>query len=254
MVLRARVTSAAFPDHMLAGVEGMRSEIWLQFLPASLCLIAAGSIYHKSLGTADRWRLRSHFAALIPGLYTWLLLLLWVVPIQVYLTSTLTADSKIPVLSFTVLGMMFGASLPHGYFRLRPNEYGGELYQRVGVRRFRSLVTFGDQMVRLMRSVDPQSQAPLNRGKLDDREKSARRSERIHWAMLLGSLPAGLWAMSENDLVFAAHLAVANIPMNLYPIMLQRYTRARLERLRERATNMSHSRLQSERLEKCLAS
>ncbi|MGH7455876.1 MAG: hypothetical protein ACRENG_31255 [bacterium] len=34
---------------------------------------------------------------------------------------------------------------------------------------------------------------------------------------------------------FAVYLLVANVPMNVYPVLLQRYTRARLARIREHA-------------------
>lgn len=38
----------------------------------------------------------------------------------------------------------------------------------------------------------------------------------------------------QTEFWFAFYLLAANIPMNIYPILLQRYTRARLERMKER--------------------
>jgi hypothetical protein len=124
--------------------------------------------------------------------------------------------------------------VPDGYFRLRRTEADGRIYAALGVRRFRSLVTYGEPMVRLMRRIDPESRARLNSSTLAEREKNTRKTEKIHWAMLLGSVPAAVWAVLVRESWFAVYLLVANVPMNFYPILLQRYTRARLARIRER--------------------
>jgi Glycosyl-4,4'-diaponeurosporenoate acyltransferase len=79
-----------------------------------------------------------------------------------------------------------------------------------------------------MRWIDPGSYTHLNGSALANREKRARQGERIHWAMLLGSVPAAVCAIVVREYWFAVYLLIANVLMNVYPIFLQRYTRARL--------------------------
>ena len=203
----------------------------LQLIPAALCVIAAGLIYRQTLSHGGMSGWRRHAAASIPAAYTFLLLLAWVLPIQFFLVSTLTVRSRLPVLILTLLGVVLGACLPAGHFRLRRAEAGGRIYAALGVRRFRSLVTYGDPMVRLMRRIAPESYGQLQYATLAERERRTRKTERIHSAMLLSSLPTATWAVLADAPWFAAYLLAANIPMNVYPIMLQRYTRARLGRI-----------------------
>ena len=213
----------------------MRIPPVLQLVPAALCAIAAGQIYRQSLGSAAGSGWRRYAAASIPATYTLLLLLGWVLPIQLFLFSTLDTHAWLPVLVLTAFSVMLAALLPNGYFRLRRTEADGRVYAALGVRQFRSLVTYGEPMLRLMRRINPKSRARLNSSTLAERERSTRRTEKIHWALLLGSVPAAVWAILVRESWFAVYLLVANVPMNVYPILLQRYTRARLARIRERA-------------------
>jgi hypothetical protein len=112
-------------------------------------------------------------------------------------------------------------------------EADGRIYAELGVRRFRNIVAYGGPMVRLMRRIHPESYAHLKRSLLADRERGTRRREKIHWSLLLGTMPAAVCGTMQREFWFAVYLLAANIPMNIYPILLQRYTRARLERLRE---------------------
>jgi hypothetical protein len=138
--------------------------------------------------------------------------------------------------------VIVGASLPAGYFQLRRAESDGRIYQAIGVRRFRSIVTHGDPMVRLMRWIDPESHTHLRSSMLSEREEKAKRAEKIHWGMLLGSVPSALWALLVRESWFAIYLLVANVPMNIYPILLQRYTRARLASISARMDLRTDSR------------
>jgi hypothetical protein len=69
---------------------------------------------------------------------------------------------------------------------------------------------------------------------LADRERRTQRSEKIHWALWLGSLPAAVWAVLVREPWFAVYVLMANVPMNVYPVLLQRYTRARIASARGR--------------------
>ncbi len=103
----------------------------------------------------------------------------------------------------------------------------------LGVKQFRKFVSNGDLAVRLMRWIDPNALALLSRSTLDKHEAGRRLTERIHWAYLLGSVPILVWAVMVREPWFAVYLLVANIFFNVYPIMLQRYTRTQLARIRE---------------------
>jgi hypothetical protein len=210
----------------------MRVSLLLQLLPAVMCLIAAGAIYLQTLsgGTAVTGR-RRYAAASIPAVYTLVLLLVWVVPVQMFLTHTLEASARVPVVLLTFVCVVIGACLPGGYFRLRRAEADGRVYAALGVRRFRSIVAYGGPMVRLMRRIDPESYTRLKKSTLSERERRTRKTEKIHWALLLGTIPAAVWAVLQREYWFAVYLLAANVPMNVYPILLQRYTRARLERM-----------------------
>lgn len=210
----------------------MRPSLLLQFLPGVMCFIAAVVIYLQTLSGAGVRDWRRYVAAGIPALYTFLLLLVWVLPVQIFLTRTLEASAWVAVIGLTLLCVLIGVCLPRSYFRLRRAEADGRAYAALGVRRFRNIVAYGGPMVRLMRRIDPTSYGRLKKATLVERERRTRKTEKIHWAMLLGTIPAAVWAVLQREYWFAAYLLAANVPMNVYPIMLQRYTRARLERLR----------------------
>jgi hypothetical protein len=197
-----------------------------------MCFIAAGTIYLQSLGGPAEISWRRYVAAGIPAIYTFLLLLLWILPLQLFLTRTLEASAWVPVIALTFLCVVIGVGLPSSYFRLRRAEANGRVYSALGVRRFRNIVAYGGPMVRLMRRIDPAAYTRLKKSTLAERERRTRKTEKIHWAMLLGTIPAAVWAVWQREYWFAAYLLAANVPMNVYPILLQRYTRARLAQIR----------------------
>lgn len=206
---------------------------FLHYIPAVMCFIAAGAIYLQNLGGTAATGWRRYLAAIIPAVYTFVLLLVWVLPVQMFLTRTLESSARVPVVLLTFLCVVIGACLPASYFRLRRAEADGRVYAALGVRRFRNVVAYGGPMVRLMRRIDPESYTRLKRSTLADRERRTRKTEKIHWALLLGTIPAAVWAVLQREYWFVAYLLAANVPMNVYPILLQRYSRARLQRIKE---------------------
>ena len=56
-------------------------------------------------------------------------------------------------------------------------------------------------------------------------------SERGHLLMLFAALPAIAYALSTGRFKFALYFLTLNIVLNVYPILLQRYTRARIVRI-----------------------
>jgi hypothetical protein len=78
----------------------------------------------------------------------------------------------------------------------------------------------------------------LKTSTLAERENRTKRTERIHWAIWLGAVPTAVWAVMVRKYWFAVYLSLANIPMNVYPILLQRYTRRRLANIRHAGNRM----------------
>ena len=119
----------------------------------------------------------------------------------------------------------------------------------LGVRHFRNLVSDGDLVLRLARWIDATAFARLNRSTLGKRKGDSEAAERLHWAWLLGSVPAAVWAMIVGEPWFAVYLVVASIPFHGYPILLQRHMGGRLARIHEH----DHSRATGEAAEPAVA-
>src|SRR4051812_25015063 len=88
--------------------------------------LMAGLVLLESVPVAvTTWR--GHLAARIPMICGSLLILLWYLPIQTFLLYTLTADTWLPVLAPTLLGVMLGLCLPDSYLRLRRVDEVGRI-------------------------------------------------------------------------------------------------------------------------------
>ena len=118
--------------------------------------------------------------------------------------------------------------MPSSYFRIRRFERGGKIYRLFGVLIFRRLVPDGDLANRWERKKNPGYKV------IGDRLSAAafvirtEQSERGHLVLLaLGIVSAALaWDLEWYG--WATYLSAGNLVVNLYPIMLQRYTRGRL--------------------------
>jgi Glycosyl-4,4'-diaponeurosporenoate acyltransferase len=160
--------------------------------------------------------------------------ILWFTPIIVYfvhLCSDRPARGALLALVTAACGTVTGR-LPLRWFMLTRWEVERTPYRRLGVRRFRALVHEGELMNRLARwgrTITIQE----NRRSLEVWRQRSLVNERIHWAWLLLSLPIATDAVAHGDLAFACYLVLANVPFNVYPVLLQRDTRARLTRMLE---------------------
>ena len=137
--------------------------------------------------------------------------------------------------------VVFAALRPSsGYYRLRPFEASGKFYARLGVRFFRRFVPLGDYFNRLTRRRNPDFRVVRSPADLAKAERSGRLFERIHVTFLVSLLPLTCWGLVCGQYGFAAELIVFNVLINLYPAMLQRYTRARLEALARRRDRLQN--------------
>jgi hypothetical protein len=131
-----------------------------------------------------------------------------------------------------VLAVMAGAGLaagsvlvhtPRPLLRLRGFERNGRLWERFGVRAFATIAPYGRGLGG--RAGD----RPLGRSGLPDAVVEAEANERLHYAMLLAGGSVAVWAASLGAAPVALYLALAAVPLNLYPIALQRHLRGRLQ-------------------------
>ena len=123
------------------------------------------------------------------------------------------------------------AFLPDSYFRPRAFELSGRLYEAAGVHRFGRFMMHGDYMNRRIRRIIPGYRFVGGRDSLHRVETHTRESERGHLVWLLSGVPPTIYAMVSGWLKFAAYFVAVNIILNIYPILLQRYTRARICRI-----------------------
>jgi len=137
--------------------------------------------------------------------------------------------AALPVFLLSFLAGPWVLLLPRSYFEPRPWESDGQLYRRAGVEQFRAIVANGDLVNRFVRARhrDYRVYGP-------EMEKLVPKSiwnEKRHIAYLCWGFVAAVYAWSIGWHGWAIWLAGANIGANLYPWMLQRYSRARVMRL-----------------------
>jgi hypothetical protein len=137
----------------------------------------------------------------------------------------------LPVFALLSLSCVIPWWLPRSYYRVRPFERNGRLYEALGVRVFRRLVPDGDFANRWRRRKNPGYRVVVNRAAARAFLVRTEESERGHLVLLLLGLPAIALAWQVGWYGWAIYLAAGNVLVNLYPVLLQRYTRGRLQPL-----------------------
>jgi hypothetical protein len=145
--------------------------------------------------------------------------------------------------AFALAAVVFAALRPSaGYYRLRPFEASGEFYARLGVRFFRRFVPLGDYFNRFTRRRIPDFRLVRSPADVARAERFGRFSERVHVTFLVFLLPPTCWGLVCGQYEFAAELMLFNWAFNLYPALLQRYTRARFDALTRRRDRLQNDR------------
>ena len=121
--------------------------------------------------------------------------------------------------------------LPNSYFRVYGFERSGRLYERLGVLTFRKFVPNGDFANRWDRRKDPGFRMIRDRKSAAAFIARTRQSERGHIVLLALGIVSSAYAWSIGWYSWAIYLAAGNVLVNVYPIILQRYTRGRIEGL-----------------------
>ena len=154
-------------------------------------------------------------------------------PLFVFIDEVNGRHGQLSVVAFFVLPVwlasLVGSRLPEGYYRCHPFERRGRLYEMLGVRYFRMLVP--DCALASTGSSGARSQAirvVRDWLTLADYEARTRGAEAFHLGCLLVMAPAAVYATFAGWSGMALWLTLPSIPLHLYPVLLQRYTRARM--------------------------
>ena len=134
-----------------------------------------------------------------------------------------------------IAGSLVAGSLPERYYRVKPFESSGLVYERVGIRFFKRFVPGGDCINRTIRRSVPDYRLVYDEASVTELEARTRFAERCHLIGLVLVLPSAAYALMLGWDGFALWLLLPNVPLHFYPVMLQRYTRERIEKVRCRA-------------------
>lgn len=118
--------------------------------------------------------------------------------------------------------------LPRGYFELRAFERSGRIYRCLGVPLFRRFAPNGDLANRWERRANPHFRVIRGRRSATELLVRTEQSERGHLVLLALGAVSAAYAIQVGWVGWAVYLSLGNMLVNLYPILLQRYTRSRL--------------------------
>jgi len=118
--------------------------------------------------------------------------------------------------------------LPTVYFEVQRFERTGRVYESLGVLLFRQFAPNGDLANRWERRKDPYFRVIRGRRSVADFLLRTEQSERGHLVLFALGIASAAWALGIGWHGWAIYLSLGNIVVNVYPILLQRYTRNRL--------------------------
>jgi SHS2 domain-containing protein len=116
-----------------------------------------------------------------------------------------------------------------GYYRLRGWERSGRVFHWLGVPLFRAAVRRGP-----LSWFNRALPAAWHSGDPDRIERETRAAEGGHWTAFLIVLALSVWELVRGEQARAVWLLALDVPMNLYPVLLQREHRHRLAEMLER--------------------
>lgn len=119
-------------------------------------------------------------------------------------------------------------SLPPAYYTSRPFERTGAVYERIGIRRVKRLLRRGP-----LRVLSPTLRLPRERTlpALRNLDNEMRKAETAHVITLLSMLPVAGYALVKGWLDAGTWMLLFSLLINVFPILLQRYNRIKLQEL-----------------------
>ncbi len=133
------------------------------------------------------------------------------------------------------VGTITAKHIPDSYFDIKRFEADGRVYELLGIRFFKRVVPKGPYINQLIRRFDPVYRIVRNKHSMIEFEAHTILAERCHLVSLLLMLPSAVYALMLGWHVFAAVILLPNIPIHVYPILLQRHTRARIQNALQRS-------------------
>jgi hypothetical protein len=161
-----------------------------------------------------------------------------VTPIELFIIEVWPRHGLFSLLLFVaplIAGWVFARLLPERYYRIKPCESSGRVYERLGIRSFKRFVPNGDYVNRIIRRSDSGYRVVWDEESIVRFEARTRLAEKCHLAGLWLALQCAVYALLSDWNKFALWLLLPNLPFHIYPILLQRYTRARIQRVLNRA-------------------
>jgi hypothetical protein len=154
----------------------------------------------------------------------------WCAPMLAFWYQAWDVRKPFATLSYLFLSTLSFAAvwLPASWFQPKAFELSGRFYEALGVRRFRAYMVNGDIMNSWIRRSVPGYRYLTGRESTQAFGRQTCENERGHMLMLLSALPATAYAILTSRFKFALYFLMVNIVLNVYPILLQRYTRARI--------------------------
>ena len=145
-----------------------------------------------------------------------------------FLDSPALLFSFLLAAAFFAIGKFHLVYLPHSYYRLRKWESSGRLYERLFVRQVA-------RYLRNMRGAEPTLKFSGRRAELVRLVNASIDAETLHIWHLLAMLVLALGFYAAGNSKGSGVLILCNLPMNVYPIMVQRYNRPRFQRVADRS-------------------
>jgi len=121
--------------------------------------------------------------------------------------------------------------LPLSWYRVRRFEASGWIYEGLGVKAIRALVSNGDLINRLVHRRFPGYRVHAFAERIEKASKDGRSNEQSHLVSFGGGIVVAVYAWRIGWTDWAAWLTLTNLLANFYPVLVQRYTRARLEKI-----------------------
>jgi hypothetical protein len=125
------------------------------------------------------------------------------------------------------------------YFDLWDFERDGRFYEHLGIRWFKRFATKGDYWNRWRRRSDPSFRIVRDFNSAIEWEARTRFNERVHLCSLFVGLVIMAWLYFQNEYTWLVVVFVAVLIWDIYPIMLQRYNRARIWRIKSLSKDKS---------------
>ncbi len=117
-------------------------------------------------------------------------------------------------------------------FNLWDFERDGRFYERLGIRWFKRFATQGDYWNKRRRHSNPGFRNVKNINSVIEWEARTRHNEFVHMCSLLIGLTIMVWLYFQNEYTWLVVVFFAVLIWDIYPIMLQRYNRARIWRIK----------------------